>query len=141
AVVWLNSRERSRRHLAIEQELAELNSPSGLRESFPQMITVDLSPGAVRGAEPQAEIKTSGVRVVEVRLPWVRTERYPNYQAEINRVGNNESFKTPKLQGENDHGYVVRLRITAQMLERGQYQVRLSGINADGSAGLVEEYL
>jgi hypothetical protein len=140
-VVWLDSRERERRHLAIERELAELNSPSGLRESLPQMISVDLSPGAVRGEAQQAEIKKSGVSVVDVRLLWVRTERYPNYEAEINRVGNDEYLKITSLQGENDRGYVVRLRIKAHMLEPGQHQVRLNGINADGSAGLMEEYL
>lgn len=141
AVAWLNSWERNRRYLAIEQELAQLNTPANLRESLAGMISADLAPGAVRGAEQQAEIKKSGIRIVELRLPWVQEVRYPSYWAEIKRVGHDESFTSPKLQGEDDRGYAVKLRLPVHLLDRGQYQIRLSGINADGTAGLVEEYL
>lgn len=142
AVVWFNSRERSKRHLAIEQELAQLNSSSSVHETLPQMASVVLSPGAIRGTEQQPEINTSGdVRIVELRLPWVQKERYSSYQAEIRRVGNDESFTIPNLQARSDRGYVVRVRVPAHLLSQGQYQIRLSGINADGTSGLVEEYL
>lgn len=141
AVAWLNSWERNRRYLAIEQELAQLNTPANLRESLAGMISADLAPGAVRGAEQQAEIKKSGIRIVELRLPWVQEVRYPSYWAEIKRVGHDKSFTSPKLQGEDDRGYAVKLRLPVHLLDRGQYQIRLSGINADGTAGLVEEYL
>lgn len=142
AVVWLNSRERTRRHLAIEQELAQLNTPSSLRESLPGTVSRDLSPGAVRGAEQQSEIKKStDVRFIELQLPWVQKERYPSYRATIKRVGDDESLTIPNLQAANDREYAVRIRIPAYRLERGQYQIRLSGINADDTSGLVEEYL
>ena len=141
AVVWLNSRERNRRHFAIEQELAQLNTPSSLRETLPGTVSRDLSSGAVRGAEQQSEIKKSAdIRFIELHLPWAPTERYPSYQAEIKRVGNDESFTIPDLKGANDRTYAVRLKLPAHMLDRGRYQIRLSGINADGATGLVEEY-
>jgi len=140
AIVWVNSRERNRRHLAIEQELVQLNTPASLRESFAGKDSADLSPGAHRGAEQQTEIKKSG-GIRELRLLWVQQERYPSYEAEIKRVGHDESLTSPKLQGENDRGYRVRLRLPVHLLDPGQYQIRLSGINADGSSGLVEEYL
>jgi hypothetical protein len=142
AVVWLNSRERTRRHLAIEEELAQLNTPSRLRETLPGTVSRELSPGAVRGAEQQVEIKKSAdVSVVELHLPWVRNERYPSYQAELKRVGDDESFTIPNLQGGTDRAYAVRLRVFAADLDRGQYRIRLTGINPDGTAGFVEEYV
>ena len=140
-VVWLNSRERNRRHLAIEQELAQLNAPSSLREALPEMVSVTLAPGNVRGPEQRTEIKKSAaVNVVELRLPWVR-ERYSRYQAEIGEVRSGESFTIPNLQGENDRAYVVRLRLPAHLLDLVQYQIRLRGIDAEGIPGVVEEYL
>lgn len=142
SVIWLSSRERNRRHLAIDEELAQLNTPSSLQEGLPGMVSVELPSGAVRGTEQQKEIsKADDVRVVELRLPWVQRERYASYQAEVTRVGSDESFTIPKVQVETDLGYAARIRLPAQMLDRGQYQIRLSGINADGTFGLVEEYL
>ena len=143
AVVWLNSRERIRRHSAIEQELAQLNTPANLREVPPQMVSKDLSSAALRGAEQQTEIsKTGAVRIVELRLRWVQKDRYASYQAEIRRVGDDESYTIPNLQGEDDDGqYEVRLRIPAHMLNRGQYLIALKGINAEGASSSVEEYL
>ena len=141
-VVWLNSRERNRHHLAIEQELAQLNTPSSLREVPPQMVSKDLSPAAVRGTERETEIRKSGdVRLVELRLPWVRGERYSSYQIQIGRVGEGESYTIRNLQGEDDGRYAVRVRIPTHLLNQGQYLIRLSGINADGTSGLLEEYL
>lgn len=141
AVVWLNSRERTRRHLAIQQELAQLNTPASLRETLPGTVSRGLSPGAVRGAEQQTEIKKSAdVRFVELHLSWVQNQRYPSYQAEIKRVGNDESFTIPNLQGGTDRAYAVRLRVLASQLDQGQYQIRLSGINSDGTSGIAEEY-
>jgi hypothetical protein len=140
-VVWLNSRERNRRHLAVERELAQLNTPDRLRESLPGMMSVDLSHGAVRGAERETTFKRPAEsRPVELRLLWVQEERYPRYRAEIKLVGSDKSFTIPDLRGADDQGYAVRLRLPADLLERGQHQIRLSGINNDGSSGLVEEY-
>jgi hypothetical protein len=140
-VVWLNSRERNRWHLAIEKELVQLNTPDSLRESLPGMMSVDLSRGAVRGAERETAFKRpTEFRPVQLHLLWVQEERYPSYQAEIKLVGSDESFTIADLKGADDQGYAVRLRLPAALLERGQHQIRLSGINSDGTSGLVEEY-
>lgn len=142
AVVWLNSRERTRRHSAIEQELAQLNTPASLREVPSQMVSRDLSSAALRGAEQETEIsKTGAVRVVELRLRWVQKDRYASYQAEIHRVGDDESYTIRNLQGEDDGQYDVRLRIPAHMLNRGQYLIALKGSNADSASSSLAEYL
>jgi len=141
AIVWLNSRTEERKHLAIEQELAQLNSPTSLREVPPQMTSFDLRPVAVRSVEQQVELRISAeIRLIELHLPWIRNERYPMYKARVQRLGDRESFTVPNLQAESDGRYTIRLRLPTQMLRRGQYQINLTGIAADGSASSSEEY-
>jgi hypothetical protein len=143
AVVWLNNlgEQRNRQHLAIEQELARLNTPESLRETPPQMVSRELSPVTVRSGEEQPEIRIGAeTRTVELRLPWLQNERFATYQAEIRRIGNDESFTIRNLHAQTDGGYALRLRLPARILSRGQYQVRLRGINADGSASAPAEY-
>lgn len=136
AIVWVNSRMEQRKHLAIEQELAQLNSFASLREVPPEM-TFNLRPGSVRSFEPQTELKIpAGTRLIELQLPWIQSERYSMYQAEVRRVGDREVFKIFNLQAEN----TIRLRLRAQMLTRGDYLITLTGLAADGSASSSEEY-
>jgi hypothetical protein len=138
AAVWLNTRIK---HAAIEQELAQLNTPANLREVPPHMDSMNLTPVAVRSLEQRNEFrKSAGVQIVELHLPWIQKERYLNYQAEVRRVGRDESFTIPNLQAENDDLSTIRLRLPAHFLTRGQYQIRLSGIDSGGAAGTTEEY-
>jgi hypothetical protein len=140
--VWLSTRsEKQERYLAIEQELAKLNTPANLREVPPNMSLLELSPFAVRSAEREKEFKkTAETRLVELRLPWIQKERYPSYRAEVSRVGGSEPLTIPSVQAENDGGYRIRMRLPAYRLHRGHYRVRLTGITPDGTAGLSEEY-
>lgn len=142
ATVWLwGVMEQRNRRLAVEQELAELNSPSELREPSSQTPSLDLSPMTVRGAEAQVEVKLSpGIRIVELRLPWIQKERHPIYQAEVRPVGTDESFTIRNLEAQNDRGYLIRLRLPTNLLKRGQYKIRLTGIDGDGGLGITEEY-
>jgi len=141
AAVWLSSRrEEQNRHLAIEHALAQLNAFASLREVPPHMRSLVLSPVTVRSSEQQPEINTrDDTRIVELRLPWIK-ERYSTYQAEVRRVGDDESFTIFNLQAETDGEYVIRIRLPVQMLRRGQYQVVLAAISSDGSASLAEDY-
>ena len=139
AIIWLNSEIEQRKHLAVEQELAQLNSPTSLREVPSQTIFLELKPVTVRGVEPQPELKLSADnRIVELRLPWIQKEHYSTYRAEVRRIGG-ESFTIPNLQAEND-GQSIRIRLPAHFLHRGHYQINLSGISNDGSANPPEEY-
>jgi uncharacterized protein YggT (Ycf19 family) len=137
AAIWLNSRIK---HAAIEQELAQLNTPASLREVPPQMFSMDLTPIAVRSVEGGREFKKStDDQIVELRLPWIQKETYPNYHAEVRRVSGDESFAIPNLPAENGFS-TIRLRLPARILSRGQYQVRLSGVSSDGTVSQPEEY-
>jgi hypothetical protein len=135
AVIWLNSRNK---RLVIEQELAQLNTPASLREVPPQIVSRELTPGTFRSSEQETEIKKrDDIPILELRLPLVQTERYSRYQAEVRRVGGDESFTIKDLAVEIN---AVRLRLPAHFLYRGHYVIRLSGITAGGSFGPTEEY-
>lgn len=137
AGVWLNNWMK---RAAIDRELVQLNTPANLRETPPQMISMELTPIAVRSLERGKEFKKSaGVQIVELRLPWIQKERYPTYQAEVRRVDGDQSFTIPNLQAENGSS-TIRLRLPTHILRRGQYQIRLSGIDSGGAAGTTEEY-
>ena len=141
AIVWLNGRIEQRKHLAIEQELAQLNSPASMRDVPPQINPFDLRPVSVRSGQPQAELRIPvEIRFIELRLPWIQTERYSMYQAEVRRVDDREAFTISNLQAESNGLYTIRLRLPAQMLTRGDYQIKLTGVAADGSAKSSEEY-
>ncbi|HJP93379.1 MAG TPA: hypothetical protein VJ875_15585 [Pyrinomonadaceae bacterium] len=139
-IVLLNSWMEQRKHSAIEQELAQLNSPANLSEITPQAI-LDLRPVTVRSGESQPELKLrADIRVVELRLPWIQKERYLTYQAEVRRIGNGKSFMIKNVQVENDGRNVIRIRLPTHMLTQGHYQIMLTGIAPDGSANSSEEY-
>jgi hypothetical protein len=146
-VVWLlglNSRRarENNRRIAIEQELADLNSPSSLRESRPQALSVVLPPVSVRSVEPHPEL-TPGpdTRIVELRLLLTQKEQYPSYRAVLRRVGNAEQFTISNLHVENSSGgNAIRVNLPTHLLPPGLYQVLLSGVTGDGAPGTVEEY-
>lgn len=138
AIVWLNSKSEQRKHLAVEQQLAQLNSPASLREVTPQ-ISLELRPVTFRSIEPQSELNPlADTHIVELRLPWIQKERYSMYRAEVR--DSDKSFVIPNLHAENNGEYVIRLRLPAQILHQGNYHIYLSGIANDGSTGLTEQY-
>jgi hypothetical protein len=138
AGIWLNSRMK---RAALEQELTQLNTPESLREVPAQTVLLELSPIVVRSAQPQAELKKSAdTRLVELHLPWVQKERYATYRAEVHRVGGGELLSIPNLKAETDGRYQIRARLPAYIFTRGQYLVKLSGIEPVGASGITEEY-
>lgn len=139
--VWLNRRaEQRNRRLAIEQELAQLNSPSSMRGRPPGLIQVDLRP-AVRSFDKSAEITRENVQFVDLVLPWTKPERYSKYQVEVRCVDGSEPFRIDNRVAESDRDYAIRVRLSTKILKRGQYQLELTGIEPDGSAGSSEEYI
>ncbi|HEU4509089.1 MAG TPA: hypothetical protein VFR78_12660 [Pyrinomonadaceae bacterium] len=141
-VVWLRgSLEQRNRRLAIEQELARLNTPAAFGESPPNMTRLELTHGTVRSGEQETEWKkTAGSQLVELRLPWTQRERYSKYRVEVSRVGDVESYTIPDLQAENAPGHQLRIRLPANFLHRGHYVIRVTGIPPDGSSGATDEY-
>jgi hypothetical protein len=141
AIGWFNNRMEQRKHLAVEQELVELNSPASLREVAPQTIFLNLKPVAVRSGEPQTELRAGAdTRFIELRLAWIQKERFSTYRAELRRGDESESFTIPNVQAENDGRSLIRIRLSTQMLRRGRYEIQLRGIANNGSLSPAEEY-
>jgi hypothetical protein len=140
AVVALKSRwEQRNRYLAMEQELARLNTPSTLRDVPSTTPPLTLTPGAVRSAEAETELTPpANAQFVELHLIWTQREHYPSYQATIHKIDEEEKFPVRDLQLDN--GNVIRLRVPARYLNRGLYQIEVSGVANNGVTGLPEEY-
>src|SRR5215217_8213601 len=74
ASIWLVER---RTHLAIEQEVAQLNSPSSLSQNLPQMVSLRLTAVTVRSGESQNQLtKRADTRFVELHLLATQGAKY-----------------------------------------------------------------
>ena len=143
AFAWVNSRrtERDTQYLAIQQELAQLNSPSSLREVPPGLSLLTLKPGSVRSVESEAELKKSAESsTAELRLLWTQPEEFPTYQALLRRPGDDQPHTIPDLKAVNENGKFIRVRLPFHWLTRGNYQIELSGVSADGTKTTSEVY-
>ena len=143
AIIWINSRrsEREREYLALNQELAQLNTPSSLREVPPGMPQLTLRPGSVRSVEAESELKRlPNSSIAELRLLWMQKEDYPTYQAVLRRPGDDQSYPIPNPIVENKEGKFIRVRLPLHLLTRGNHQIELSGVSADGTKSTPEVY-
>lgn len=142
SLVWVNSRtsERHREYLAMNQELAQLNTPSRLREVPPGMSTLTLRPGSVRSPEESELSKRTDTPVSELRLLWMQEQHYSTYQATLRRPGNDQSYTFPNFTVDNEDGKMIRVRVPLHLLTRGNHQIELSGISADGTKSWPEVY-
>lgn len=138
--LWLSN--RNDRHRRIEQELARVNNPSNLSEAPSQRISIiTVAPVTVRDVASEYELKlSSDIKVVEVRLLWIQKENYQRYDATVSRVDTPEAFTVENLQVQEQGGVAVTVRLPAQMLTPGLYQIKLSGIAADGTSSPGDEY-
>lgn len=139
---WNAGRDReNNRHLAIERELSDLNTPARLGEVPPQLLSMVLSPVSVRSMQGGAELNPQpGQGVVELRLLWTQKEQYGSYRAIIHQVDKSDRYGVSNLHLEHGTGSFVRVRLPATILVRGLYQVTLSGLSSDGAPDLSEEY-
>jgi len=127
AAFWLSRRAQ---HSAIEQELAQLNAPSDTTVAGVQR---ELLPVTVRSGGPTTEsIPQSLSGVVELRLLLIQKERYSSYHVTIHRVDDRESYTVPDLHASSD-GKSLRLRLPADLLTRGVWQITLTPESASTS--------
>ncbi|HEY5883780.1 MAG TPA: hypothetical protein VIT88_03795 [Pyrinomonadaceae bacterium] len=145
--IWLidlnNRRAQERQRLdSIERQLAQLNSPSELRNNPPGMLALVVSPLNSRSASTPAEVAAeSNYTIVELQLFWLQASDYDTYHAVIRRVSSGETYTIPNLHLHKTAGeHFIRLRLQADVLARGQYQITVSSFAKDGSAGPVEQY-
>ena len=145
--IWFGYRQiqrlqESKRVSAIERQLSQLNSPSELGTNPPQMLAVNLSPGATRGGSSQAKLEAGpDDAIVEFRLIWHHGSDYKNLDAIIQRVSSDEKYKIPNLSVDRTAvGNLIRLRARREFFNRGGYRIILNSISKDGTPGPIEEY-
>jgi hypothetical protein len=142
-IQWNNLRMRDEKsRLAIEQQLTELNTPSSLSENPPQMISQVLPSVSLRSVNSTNKgFSQAASRIIELQLLWPHKEESQSYLAVLRRIGGTEKFTIANLHAEkNPDGRAVRLRLPAQSLARGLYQVSLSAIASDGTLSVTEDY-
>ena len=138
-IQWNNQRMREvSSRLALERELTDLNSPAGLTQEHPQMLTVVLPPVSLRGVNRRSEVMSrSEYPVLELHLLSTQKSESQRYTAVVRRVGETDAFTLENLHAEkSSDGNVIRLRLPAKSLPPGHYEISLSG----GPSGTSEQY-
>lgn len=129
-------------HSALEQELAELNTPSSSSLAPAQFLSFALPPVSVRSLQPPAElVLPTQAQVIELWLIWNDAEKFKNNEAVLKKADASEQFTIRNLPVENKpQGKAARLRIPVHMLTRGVYKVAFGGVSSDGTAPQPVEY-
>jgi hypothetical protein len=141
-LVWVNSRrtERHREYLAVNQELARLNSAARRNEVPAGASPLILRPGSLRSVEESEFKRRPEIAEAELRLLWMQKDDYPAYQAVLRMPGDDRSYTIPNLTLQKEEGKFIRVRLPVQMLTRGTYQIELTGVSADGTKSSPELY-
>jgi hypothetical protein len=119
-----------------EPQIAANGGPHS-SSSFPLTLT----PGVVRDAgEMKRVLIPTGVEAVQVRLE-LATADYESYRAMLLTDEGQEVFTGDKLRAEiTGGGKFVVFSLPAKLLKQSDYQVRLSGVTADGNLEDVGRY-
>ena len=107
-----------------------------------RVLAVVLTPGLTRG---NGEIKKialpSGTDTVELQLQIASADQYQSYRALLQTTEAVEKHKADNLKATTiGTSVVVPLRITAELLTRGDYYVKLSGLTPSGEYEDVGRY-
>ena len=121
ASVWVLMHSSS-----LETELARVNRSTS---EIPRQ-KLKLRPVTVRGEGEQVNV-TREAGIVELQLTWLQSQQYPRYRARLRRVGGDQWFTIPDLEPHDEDGYFIPVKIPAQLLETGTYQLELSGATAN----------
>lgn len=133
-----STREVSARRSALERELARLNSEeqaATVTNAPPgAVVSATLAPHVVRGGgEAQKVSLASGVKIVELRLP-LEMSRYQFYRAILLTSEDTEIASVGGLRAEENGGTrFLSMRLPAENLPDGDYQLKVEGIETGGT--------
>jgi hypothetical protein len=143
AMKWDNLRIReNNQRLEVERALAELNTPARLAEKPSDMVSLTLPPVSLRSIDSRAEVATrDDLRIIELQLPWTQKEEAQTYTALLLRTGGTEQYTIPNLHHETTSGgRIIRIRLPANLLLRGQYHLRLTPLTTEATPTTAEQY-
>jgi len=100
-----------------------------------KILAVELTPGLTR--DDEGEIKkfaiSPGTDSVELELRIVSVDQYQSYRAVLQTSEGSEKFRIDGLRATTkDSRVVVPFKLAAGLLTRGDYYVKLSGVNPHG---------
>lgn len=130
-IQWNNQRLREANvRLALQRELTELNSRSGLDQNHRQTLAVVLPPVSLRSINSRpAIVSQPEYEVIELQLVLPQTQNDQEYTVLLGRVGDSDQFTVANLRQEKTlAGTVVKLRLPAKSLPPGHYEISLTGI-------------
>ena len=135
-IVWFRRGERPIQQTVFERELIALNTNPNPNQTGQQIQSISLPPVSLRSADERAEVLIrDDARILELQLIWTRKERPLTYVVNLKRVGTPESFTIRVDNRENLAKPFVTLKIPAQLVTAGLYQ-----INVIVDTGVGEEY-
>ena len=107
-----------------------------------KILAIELTPGLTRD---EGEIKkfaiSPGTDSVELELRIVSVDQYQSYRAVLQTTEGSENFRIDGLRATTkDSRVVVPFRLAAGLLSRGDYYVKLSGLNPRGEYEDVDRY-
>jgi len=130
--------QRERSEIArLEQELAKQQT------SRPTMVSFFLLPGATRDVgELKRLVIPPGTEVAQLRLNFQSDSEYKSYSASLIRpTEGNEIWKGHGLQARPaNRGKIVILRLPANILTPGEYELILQGLSTEGEFELIADY-
>jgi hypothetical protein len=102
--------------------------------SSTNLYAITLTPGAVRDAgEMKRVVIPATADTVQLQLELATTE-YESYRAALQTDEGREVFTGDRLKAESAGSVkIIALTFPAKLLTNGDYQVKLSGINANGN--------
>lgn len=114
--------------------------PSGQRDSG-HVLSVTLIAGAIRSdGEVNRVTIPANTNIVEFRLE-LPSDEYKNYRATIQTDNGSEIFSSDQLKAEKSGSErVIVVPTSAKTLRAGDYQLKLSGLAADGKLEDVAGY-
>jgi hypothetical protein len=132
--------EQQSQDAELKQELAALKTSPAAR-STSSMVALALIPGVLRGMDGMKKV------VIPTGANWVRVELgqvpgdYKTYRGVLQKDNGEEisSQTTPRIKRENGVEEVV-LMVPSELLPRGDYVLKLSGMTASGSFEAVSTY-
>jgi len=107
-----------------------------------KILAIELTPGLTRD---EGEIKrfaiSPGTDLVELELRIASVDQYQSYRAVLQTAEGSEKFRIDDLRATTkDSRVVVPFMLAAGLLSRGDYYVKLSGLNPRGEYEDVDRY-
>jgi hypothetical protein len=137
---WLNS-PQANWSVAFREEWVRLNDPQAPATQSSSAAPVTLTPTLIRsGREMTRVVAPAGTETLQVQLR-LPPEQHSSYRVTLRPVDGKEAFPLPPLPPQTfGRNRVLLLNLPVKLLPRGDYELQLSGLAADGTPINLDSY-